>query len=363
MTISVPITANGAVSILKNKLSHEIVPPLLSWFKENKRDLPWRHTKDPYAIWISEIMLQQTRCEAVKPYYHRFLTELPNVSALAEIEDEKLLKLWEGLGYYSRARNLKKAAIQVMERHGGNLPANYPSLLALTGIGEYTAGAIASIAFDIPTPAVDGNVLRVVARLTADDRDITTSSLKADVKAQIEDILPSEAPGDFNQALIELGATLCGPGHPALCGSCPLVMHCAALKEGMTDVLPVKKKQAERKICPRTLFILKKNGMTALNKREDKGLLAGMYEIPSADGHLDFEAATQYLTTLGYTVESMERLPDAKHVFTHLEWHMQAYLVKIKGEAAAHSFYKREDLAQFPLPGAFASYRKYVLDV
>ena len=347
---------------MKNKLSPAIVPPLLDWYKENKRDLPWRHTKDPYAIWISEIMLQQTRCEAVKPYYHRFLTKLPDVSALAEIEDEKLLKLWEGLGYYSRARNLKKAAGQVMERHGGRLPADYPSLLSLTGIGEYTAGAIASIAFDIPTPAVDGNVLRVVTRLTADQRDITTPALKADVKAQIEAILPKESPGDFNQALIELGATLCGPGHAALCGSCPLALHCAALKEGLTDALPVKKKLPTRKICPRTLFILKKDGASALARREDKGLLAGMYEIPSTDGHLDFDAAKKHLHFLGYTVESIKRLPDAKHIFTHLEWHMQAYLVTVQGEHPAHTFYKKEALSALPLPGAFAAYRKYILE-
>jgi len=346
---------------LKNKLSPEIVAPLLDWYRENKRDLPWRHTKDPYAVWISEIMLQQTRCEAVKPYYHRFLSELPDVKSLSEVKDEKLLKLWEGLGYYSRARNLKKAAIQVMQLHGGRLPKEYPSLLALAGIGEYTAGAIASIAFDMPVPAVDGNVLRVITRLCADDRDITAPILKADVKAAIQDILPKDSPGDFNQALIELGATLCGPGHPALCGSCPLVMQCAALKEGLTDALPHKKKLPARKICPRTLFILKKNGMTALGKREEKGLLAGMYEIPAAEGHLDIPSARTYLESLDYTVGDITPLPDAVHIFTHLEWHMQAYLVDIKG-GNAHTFYDETQLRSLPLPGAFTAYRPYLFE-
>lgn len=348
--------------ILKNKLCPDIVPLLLAWYEENKRDLPWRHTKDPYAIWISEIMLQQTRCEAVKPYYHRFLRELSNVSALAKAEDEKLLKLWEGLGYYSRARNLKKAAGQIVERHGGRLPNDYRSLLALTGIGEYTAGAIASIAFGIPVPAVDGNVLRVITRLTMDERDITCPKLKADVKEAIEEIMPKENPGDFNQALIELGATLCGPGHPALCGSCPLVMHCHALKEGATDLLPTKKKPPARKILPRTLLILKNDGKTALSKREEKGLLAGMYEIPAIEGYVDENEVKAYLQTLGLVVKDIKKLPEAKHVFTHLEWHMQAYFINVEGETNVFPFYEKKTLSSLPLPGAFAAYRKYLLE-
>lgn len=344
---------------MKNNLSIEIVPELLTWYYENKRDLPWRHTKDPYAIWISEIMLQQTRCEAVKPYYHRFLAELPTPKALAAVSDEILLKLWEGLGYYSRARNLKKAAIQITELHGGKLPADYHLLRDLSGIGDYTAGAIASIAFDIPVPAVDGNVLRLVSRLTADDRDIASPQFKADAKMQIDAILPKNTPGDFNQALIELGATLCGPGHAALCGGCPLAMRCKALQCGMTDSLPVKKKKAERKILPKTLFILKKQDMTALSKRKETGLLAGMYEIPSVDVHLTKEEAIRHLRDLGYQVLSAEPLPDAKHIFTHLEWHMKAYLVSVES-GDAHPFYNKEELLTLPLPGAFSAYRNYL---
>lgn len=347
---------------LKNNLNPEIVKPLLLWYHQNKRDLPWRHTKDPYAIWLSEIMLQQTRCEAVKPYYHRFLAALPTVKDLAEVEEEKLLKLWEGLGYYSRARNLKKAAIQIMERHGGKLPASYKELLALTGIGQYTAGAVASIAFGIPTPAVDGNVLRVVTRLTLDERDITTPALKADVTEAVASILPSDTPGDFNQALIELGATLCGPGHPALCGGCPLALHCKALQKGMTDILPVKKKQPARKILPLTLFVIKKDEQSALGKRADKGLLAGMYEIPNTDGHLDEKECQAYLEKQGYCVLQIEKLPDAKHIFTHLEWQMQAYLVTVTAKNPVHTFYDRNELQNLPLPGAFAAYRKYILE-
>ena len=338
-----------------------MVPALLSWYDENKRDLPWRHTKDPYAIWISEIMLQQTRCEAVKPYYHRFLKELPDVSCLAAVEEEKLLKLWEGLGYYSRARNLKKAAQQMVIRHNATLPANYQELLSLTGIGEYTAGAIGSIAFDLATPAVDGNVLRVVTRLTGNEDDISLPQTKKHVTEQVAAILPKERPGDFNQALIELGATLCGPGHAALCGACPLSLQCTALRMGKTDALPVKKKKAERKILPLTLFVLKKENLTALGKRGKTGLLAGMYELPKAEGHLSQAQALGYLQDLGYTVKSMERLPDAKHVFTHLEWHMQAYLVTVT-DGNVHPFYKKEELSHLPLPGAFAAYRGYVME-
>ena len=345
---------------MKNNLNSAIVAPLLSWYAQNKRDLPWRHTKDPYAIWLSEIMLQQTRCEAVKPYYHRFLESLPTVQDLAEVEEEKLLKLWEGLGYYSRARNLKKAAMQIVQQHDSSLPASYQELLALTGIGQYTAGAIASIAFDIPVPAVDGNVLRLVARLTNDHRDITSPAFKAEITEQIAGILPKEQPGDFNQALIELGATLCGPGHSPLCGGCPLALHCKALPAGTTDLLPIKKKQKERKILPRTLVILKKDGQTALGKRPEKGLLAGMYEIPAFEEHLDQARCQDKLEKLGYTVLQMEKLPDAKHIFSHLEWHMQAYLVTVEGPNA-HTFYPPEQLKTLPLPGAFAAYRQYVL--
>ena len=259
----------------------------------------------------------------------------------------------------SRARNLKKAAIQITELHGGNLPSDYHLLRSLTGIGDYTAGAIASIAFGIPVAAVDGNVMRLVSRLNADERDITNQIFKVDVKRQIEAILPKDSAGDFNQALIELGATLCGPGHAALCGGCPLAMHCEALRLGMTDSLPVKKKKVERKIVPKTLFILKKGGMTALTKRKDTGLLAGMYEIPAADAHLTKEEAIDHLTCLGYHVLSAEPLSDAKHIFTHLEWHMKAYLVSVES-GDAHPFYTKEELASLPLPGAFSAYRHYL---
>ena len=344
---------------MKNKLCPEIVAPLLSWYDENKRDLPWRHTKDPYAIWISEIMLQQTRCEAVKGYYHRFLSELPDVESLASVDEERLLKLWQGLGYYSRARNLKKAAEQIVLRHDGKLPRDPKALLALTGIGEYTAGAIGSIAFDLPIPAVDGNVLRVVTRLTENEGDITLPQTKREVTEAVREIMPSNRTGDFNQALIELGATLCGPGHAALCGACPLVMQCEALKAGKTECLPVKKKKAERKNVLLTLCVLRKGDEMALCKRGEKGLLAGMYEIPSFEGHLDEDQLKNRLTSLGYTVKSIEKLPDSKHVFTHLEWHMQAYLVRVE-DGDAHPFYPKEQLAMLPLPGAFAAYEKYL---
>ena len=221
---------------------HEMAEPLTGWYRKYHRDLPWRHHPDPYRIWISEIMLQQTRVEAVKGYYDRFLQALPTVKDLAEAPEDKLLKLWEGLGYYNRVRNMQKAAIQIMEEYGGEFPADYEKILELKGIGSYTAGAISSFAFGIPKPAVDGNVLRVVTRVLADDADIMKQSTKKRLEKAIEEVIPADAASDFNQGLIELGAIVCVPNGEPKCGECPLKNICRAEKEGMTDKLPVKKK-------------------------------------------------------------------------------------------------------------------------
>ena len=210
-----------------------IVEPLLKWYQLNKRDLPWRRTKDPYHIWVSEIMLQQTRVEAVKPYYTRFLQTLPTVTDLAEADEETILKLWEGLGYYSRVRNMQKAAIQIMDEHNGIFPANYQKLLKLKGIGPYTAGAVGSIAFGLAVPAIDGNVLRVMSRIAADAEDISLQSTKILWEERIKEIMPEEHPGDLNQALMELGATVCLPNGAPKCEICPVRKYCEAYRKGV----------------------------------------------------------------------------------------------------------------------------------
>ena len=267
---------------------------LLPWYREHHRPLPWRQTREPYHIWLSEIMLQQTRVEAVKGYYQRFLEALPTVEALAGADDELLHKLWEGLGYYSRVRNLKKAAIQIMDSHEGQFPEEYEQVLALPGIGEYTAGAICSIAFDQPRAAVDGNVLRVMTRLTEDPSPIDSPVLKRNVREALEAVYPREA-GEFTQALMELGATLCGPNWKPQCAQCPCREFCAGHLHGTAEQFPVKKPKAKRREEARTVFILSCDGRYALEKRPSKGLLAGLYQFPNCLGSLEPQTAVTLL--------------------------------------------------------------------
>lgn len=261
---------------------NEIVQPLISWYRQNKRILPWRDQKNAYYTWVSEIMLQQTRVEAVKPYFLRFIGELPDVKALAECPEEKLMKLWEGLGYYNRVRNMQNAAQTVVSEYSGILPVSYEELLALKGIGSYTAGAIASIAYDIPVPAVDGNVLRVFSRITEDRQDIMKQSVRRQVEEKLLEIMPKEAPGDFNQALMELGAVVCVPNGPARCTECPIAEFCRAYHHGTVDELPVKAPKKKRTIENRTVFVIQDGERTAIHKRPEEGLLAGLYELPNA---------------------------------------------------------------------------------
>ncbi len=299
---------------------------LLPWYEENKRTLPWRQDRDPYRIWLSEIMLQQTRVEAVKGYYVRFLEKLPTVQALAQCDDDVLHKLWEGLGYYSRVRNLKKAAQVIMERHGGVFPRTYEEILALPGIGDYTAGAVCSIAFDLPRAAVDGNVLRVVSRLTEDDTPIDLPSYKREVRENLEAIYPERA-GDFTQALMELGATVCGPNRKPDCESCPCRAFCMGAGHGTAEQLPVRLPKKGRREEKMTVFILECDGKYALRKRKDKGLLAGLWEFPNAAGHLSVQETLTAVEKMGLHPREILRQVEKKHIFTHIEWKMQgAYL-------------------------------------
>ena len=351
---------------MKEYLNAQAVASLLGWYRENKRDLPWRRTKDPYCIWLSEIMLQQTRVEAVKPYYARFLKVCPTVEALAEVDEKRLMKLWEGLGYYSRARNLQKAARTVMTEYGGRMPTTYAELKKLSGIGDYTAGAIASIAFDERVPAIDGNVLRVLARVSGSREDIANPATKTKWREALAPCVPQDA-GDFTQAMIELGATVCVPNGEPKCQSCPLAAHCVALKERLTDEIPVRSAKKARRIEPLTVLIIRDGDRTALCKRPDKGLLAGLYELPNVKGHLDEAELPAYIRSLGFEPLRIERLEDAKHIFTHIEWHMIAYAVKITPEfdglhgKSGMLLVQNDDLHEhYAIPSAFGAYTKYL---
>lgn len=312
-------------------LPRELSALLLAWYDSSARELPWRSNPTPYRVWISEIMLQQTRVEAVKPYFLRFVEALPDVPSLAACPEETLLKLWEGLGYYSRARNLQKAARLLVEKHGGALPASFDALKSLPGIGEYTAGAIASIAFGLACPAVDGNVLRVLSRVTASREDIGDARMKKAWGEAIAVILP-ERPGDFNQALMELGACVCLPNGEPLCGGCPLRGLCRAYGEGLTGELPVKAPKKARRVEERTvLFLRREDGRIALRRRPDTGLLAGMWEPVNLSGKLDQRAVLDALLFMGFLGRELTSLPVARHIFTHVEWRMTCWEAEVSG--------------------------------
>ena len=255
--------------------------PLLLWYRENARVLPWRSDPTPYRVWISEIMLQQTRVAAVLDYYRRFLEAVPTVADLAALPEDALMKLWQGLGYYSRARNLQKAARQIMESFGGVFPNTYDGIRSLAGVGDYTAGAVASIAFGLPVPAVDGNVLRVVTRITGDPGDITAPAVKRRITESLRQIIPTEAPGQFNQAMMELGATVCLPNGAPLCDRCPAAEFCRARLEDRIGQLPVKAPKKARRIERRSVYLIVSEQGVALRRRPDKGLLAGLWEYPN----------------------------------------------------------------------------------
>lgn len=340
--------------------------PLLYWYAGEARVLPWRSEPTPYHVWISEIMLQQTRVEAVKPYYARFLEVLPDPAALAAVDDETLNKLWQGLGYYSRARNLKRAAQEIVSRYGGVLPASYEALRALPGIGAYTAGAIASIAFGLPEPAVDGNVLRVVSRLTADDADIAKQTTKDRVTEELRAIypqIPDEARA-FTQALMELGATVCVPNGAPHCGRCPLSELCRAHAAGKENAYPVKAPKKERRTEEKTVFLLTADGEFAIRKRPEKGLLSGLWEFPCAEGILSSAEAAGFAAENGCVpVSSPVPLGDAKHIFTHIEWHMTGYLIPVSAISPAFVGAKPDVIRDvYCIPSAYKAYLAFLPD-
>lgn len=347
-----------------NRLT-EIVDPLLGWYRDHKRSLPWRDQDNAYYTWVSEIMLQQTRVEAVKPYFLRFMRELPNISALAECPEEKLLKLWEGLGYYNRVRNMQKAAQSVEELYGGSLPADYDKLCQLKGIGNYTAGAIASIAYGIPVPAVDGNVLRVIMRITEDGQDISKQSVKRQVEETLKQVIPREAPGDFNQSLMELGAVVCVPNGRAKCEQCPVSEVCLSHRHGTEMEFPKKAAKKPRAVQEKTVLVVQDDRKVAIRRRPSKGLLAGLYELPNLEGWLDQESILSYLREQGFVPVRILPLGEAKHIFSHVEWRMRGYQVRVASleerEWGDWIFVEPQETAEsYAIPSAFDAYARYL---
>lgn len=337
------------------------VDKLLKWYDENRRELPWRNTKEAYHIWVSEIMLQQTRASAVIPYYKRFLKELPQVKDLAEAEEDKLLKLWEGLGYYNRVRNMQKAARKIMIDYHGEFPCTCEEIQKLPGIGSYTAGAISSFAYGLPEPAVDGNVLRAAARITADDGDIMKQAVRKRMEEKLRAMIPADRAGDFNQALIELGALVCVPNGAPRCEECPVHAYCEARKQGRIEELPVRSKAKKRKIEKKTILVFRDENQIAVCKRPSKGLLAGLYELPNIPGHLKLQEVTVYCREIGLMPVRIKKLSSAKHIFSHVEWHMTGYEVQVdeleKTNQKGYLFIHPEEIQKlYPIPSAFEMY-------
>ena len=336
---------------------------LLSWYHKNKRSLPWRDAQNAYYTWISEIMLQQTRAQTVIPYFEHFIERLPDIRALSECNDDDLLKVWEGLGYYSRARNLKKTAVLVTEKYGGELPKSFEELLKLPGIGRYTAGAIASIAYEQPVPAVDGNVMRVIARIILSREDIGKTGVKRQFEELLNKVMPHEKPGDLNQAVMDLGAMICTPRKPD-CDVCPVREVCLTEEAGAWDEIPSRSIPKKRKIENRTVFIIQDGDRTVIRKRQNKGLLAGMYELPNEEGIYSREDALAYVKERGLTPLFIEKAPESKHIFSHIEWHMRAYRIRV----AAPPEHTRKlmfvnfmsEMDRYAVPSAFDTYKKYL---
>ena len=340
----------------KLEIFRQLPAVLLPWYRKNKRELPWRQDRAPYHIWVSEIMLQQTRVEAVKGYYARFLQAVPDIEALSRADDELLHKLWEGLGYYSRVRNLKKAAQVIMEKHGGVFPREYEAVLSLPGIGEYTAGAVCSIAFDQKVPAVDGNVLRVAARLTEDDTPIDLPAAKKSVREALMAVYPEEA-GEFTQALMELGATLCGPNRKPDCENCPCKGFCRGFRNGTAEQYPVKNPKRGRRQEKMTVFILSCGGCYALEKRPEKGLLASLWQFPNVPGHLETGEMLDAVEQMGLKPKEIYRQVERKHIFTHVQWEMRGIYMEIAEPKGSFCWKTADEIRrEAALPTAFRQF-------
>ena len=340
----------------------KVVPHITAWYDENRVSLPWRLSPTPYHVWISEIMLQQTRIEAALGYYGRFLAELPDIPSLAAVDEDKLMKLWQGLGYYSRARNLKKAAIQVMEQYGGTLPDSAEALRKLPGIGEYTAGAIASIAYHKGEPAVDGNVLRVISRMIASYEDIMLPATKKAVTVLLKAVYPEGREAALlTEGLMELGERVCIPNGEPRCEACPVRHLCRAKKEGIAGEIPVRNARVEKRREDKTVLLLKKDGKYAIVRRPDKGLLAGMWEFPSIDGSCAEGDVESYLVEHSICVkpENIKSCGEGRHIFTHIVWEMKGFLCEVENEGGPFLWKSgAEILDSYAIPSAYRIFLK-----
>lgn len=353
----------------RREVKKQMIDRLLIWYPEHARDLPWRKDKDPYHVWLSEIMLQQTRVEAVKDYYKRFLAELPDIRHLAEVEEDRLLKLWEGLGYYNRARNLQKAAISIMEVYGGAFPQTYEEIRSLAGIGDYTAGAIGSICFELPTPAVDGNVLRVYTRIMEDDSNIDKQSTKNAVRDALAEVYrelkrhrdgkaeneyPAGSCGMATQALMEIGAIVCVPNGTPKCEECPLSVICGACMHQSWNMYPVRNEKKSRRVEDKTVFVLTCGDKVAVRKRQSKGLLAGLWEFPNMEGHMTKQQAADTAADWQTAPEQMQMNYNYTHIFSHVEWRMTAYYLACRKLAEPFTWVDMDELDQnIAIPSAF----------
>ena len=334
----------------------KITNNLLTWYKENKRDLPWRHTKNPYYIWISEIMLQQTRVETVKTYYQKFIKKLPTLKDLAEIKEDELLKLWEGLGYYSRVRNMQKTSKILLLEGKENLPSDEKDLLNLPGIGKYTAGAILSIAFDKPSIAIDGNVYRVLGRYYKIKELISKNSTYKIYESYLKKILPTNHAGDFTQSFMDLGSTICTPKNPN-CKICPLKNECQAKKSNEVEQYPIKDKKKDQKIEERNVYILQYKNKIAIQKRKDKGLLASMYEFPNDLKLLNIVDIENILFDNKIAFFSVTKIGETKHAFSHIIWYMKGYLIELKEPINNFLWVTKKELqTKYSIPTAFSYY-------
>ena len=329
---------------------------ILNWYLNNKRELPWRRDIDPYHIWISEIMLQQTRIEAVIKYYNRFMERIPDIKSLSIINDDELLKLWEGLGYYSRARNLKKAAIKIMTEYDGKFPDQYEDILSLPGIGEYTAAAISSICYHLPYASIDGNVMRVYCRVCNLDLDVSDLKVKKEIKKEIEAILPSDS-GSFNQGIMELGEVICIPNGIPKCDSCPLKFHCLAHLNGRESLIPRKVSKNKKIEEEYTLFLIKCREKYALHKREE-GLLKNMWEFPNQEGFLTFDEVRKKIPG----ILKIEMGITNTHLFTHKKWFMNSYYIEVDEELDTYQWFSLDEIEKYyALPTAFRPFYDYLL--
>lgn len=336
----------------KNKFTKE----LIAWYDENARILPWREDVTPYRVWVSEIMLQQTRVEAVKPYFERFLKQLPTISDLAKASEDDLHKLWEGLGYYRRVINMKKAAQLCVDNYDKELPSTYEELLKLPGIGSYTAGAIASIAFQEAVPAVDGNVLRVFSRVLVSEDDILKESTKKKFQAIIQEYIPKERCSDFNQALMEIGALVCVPNAAPRCNICPLASQCIGYQSGQAHRLPNKLAKKKRRIEKKTVLLITYKNKVLLKQRPQNGLLSGLYEFDMHDEHVKRKDVPNVLANMD--IKKIVNLHKSKHIFSHIEWHMSGYLIELNSPIQGLWCTSSEMNEQYAIPTALKHYKE-----